>query len=138
MDWGIPDRSIGNSFPSTSILGVGLGTSLDFALSLSSGEGGAGADKLVIDAGSIDGGGEECDWELSVVPFDEKSFAFEDIEGIDSKSDNIFVEEVVVDSFNFVGGVAGVDEMTLVKGGALKSRSQNQTYQIIFNILYKT
>ena len=61
MDWGIPDRSIGNSFPSTSILGVGLVSTLDFALSLSSDGGGAGADKLVTDAGSIEGGGEECD-----------------------------------------------------------------------------
>ena len=110
---------MGKSFPSTSILGVGFGTILDLALIFSTVEGGGGADKLVTDAGNIEGGGEDADLVALVVIFESRSFDFVPVDGEDPIPGDSFVGVAVVEILTCVGIVAGVEDITLFKGGAL-------------------
>ena len=98
---------------------MSFGAILDFALILSTGAGGGGADKLVTDAGNIEGGGEDADLVALVVIFESISFSFVSVEGEDSIPGDSLVGVAVVEIFAFVGIVAGVEEITLFKGGAL-------------------
>ena len=121
IDWGMPDRSIGKSFPSTSIIGLDDGTALDFEAITSSG--GRGADKLVTDAGKIERGGEGDDKEsLTVVIFAGDSFRGDNVDEVDP--DGAFVDEVIVVDFDLVVGVEGVDAITLGRGGALEKEER--------------
>ena len=123
IDWGIPDRSTGKSFPSTSIFGVGFGELLDFALILSPEAGGGGADKLVTDDGNIEPGrGDDEVLDAIVVIFDSISFRFVADEGDDSTSEDNFVGAAVVEILIFDGIVAGVDDITPFNGGALNRK----------------
>ena len=90
------------------------------SLILSPAAGGGGADKLVTDAGSIEGGGgDEADFEALVVMFESKSFSFVIVEGDGSISEVTFVGLAVVEILILVGIEAGVDEITFFNGGAL-------------------
>ena len=120
IDCGIPERRIGSSFPSISILGAaGITDLLDLEVRISSG--GAGADKLDTDAGNGERvGDEEVDWPSSVVILASESFGLKGLEIVELSSEGISVDEGVVSDVDVVAGVVVVTGMTLGNGGALE------------------
>ena len=120
IDCGIPERRIGSSFPSISILGAaGITDLLDLEVRISSG--GAGADKLDTDAGNGERvGDEEDDCPSSVVILASESFGLKEVETVELSSEGISVDEGVVSDVDVVAEVVDVTGMTLGKGGALQ------------------